>query len=270
MKKYLIALDAGHGINTSGKRTPKLNCDLVMDGKTYKKGSTIREREFNQRIMKLVEKELDKIPELSYVECVESITEDTSLANRVKKANDNNADLFVSIHANALTGKWQTGAYGLVSIHTQNCSSKSITLAKNCYDYLSKEVQWYSNGATKYGIRTDVDLTGNTYYVLRNTKMPAVLLELGFMDNINDVKVMITDKFAKDCASSIVKGICKTLGIDYKVNNQSTTSNGSQANLEGEKMYKVCIGAFKSRDNAVKMKNEAISKGFKDAYMIYE
>lgn len=37
-----------------------------------------------------------------------------------------------------------------------------------------------------------------------------------------------------------------------------------------DKFYKVCLGAYKDRDNAVKVKNEAISKGFKDAYMIYE
>ena len=32
--------------------------------------------------------------------------------------------------------------------------------------------------------------------------------------------------------------------------------------------YKVCLGAFKNRTNAVKLKNEAISKGFKDTYIV--
>lgn len=264
---YLIGLDAGHGINTAGKRTCKLTKDLTMDGKTYKKGDTIKEREFNQRIMKLVEKELDNIKEINYVECVGPITEDTTLANRVKKANDKKVDLFLSIHANALTGTEQTKAYGLVVIHTQNCSTKSKTLSNNLYKHLSEEVKWYKDGATKYKVRTDVDLTGNTYYVLRNTKMPAVLLELGFMDNLNDVEVMITDKFAKDCAKAIVKGICDTLNVKY--NETSYNGNESITTSSNDKtIYRVCVGSYSSKQNAEKAKEEAIKKGYKDAFIV--
>ena len=264
MAKYTIGLDAGHGLNTSGKRTPALTKELKMDGKTYKVGETIREREFNQRIMKLVEKELDNIADIGYIECVGGLTEDTTLANRVKKANDKKVDLYVSIHANALTGQWQTKAYGLISIHTQNSSAKAKTLTKNIHNYLSKDVKWYSNGATKYGVRTDVNLTGSTYYVLRNTNMPAVLLELGFMDNINDVEVMITDEFAKNCAKSIVKGICDTLGVSYK---ETTTSTSKPTTEASTKMYRTVIFSG-SYEGAVKMKNEAISKGFAGTFIV--
>ena len=260
MAKYKVALDAGHGINTSGKRTPALTQSLIMDGKTYKTGETIREREFNQRIMKLVEKELDRISDIEYIECVGAITEDTTLANRVKKANNSKADLFVSIHANALTSAWQEKAYGLVSIHTQNSSTKAKTLAKNCYNYLSKDVKWYSNGATKYGVRTDIDLTGSTYYVLRNTSMPAVLLELGFMDSINDVKVMITDEFAKNCAKAIAKGICDTLSVKYV--EEAQNGNESVSAPSGETTYyRVIAGSYTDRKNAENMKEQLAKLG---------
>lgn len=272
MAKYLIGLDAGHGINTAGKRTCPLKKDLVMDGKTYKKGSTIKEREFNQRILKLVEKELDKVSDIDYIECMGAVSEDTSLANRVKKANDNKVDLFVSIHANALNGTEQDKAQGLVCIHTKNCSSKSITLTKNMYNRLSKEVKWYKDGATRYGVRTDVDLTGNTYYVLRNTNMPATLLELGFMDNLNDVENMVTDKFAKDCAKAIARALCDTLGVNGSVigstNTSSNTSSNSSSNgVASTKMYRTVIFSG-SYENAVKMKNEAMAKGFADAFVV--
>lgn len=239
-----------------------------MDGKTYKKGDTIKEREFNQRIMKLVEKELDRhSKDISYIECVGAITEDTPLANRVKKANNSKADLFLSFHANALKGTEQTKAYGLVSIHTKNCSSKSIALANKCYNHLSKDVTWYSNGATKYGVRTDVDLTGNTYYVLRNTVMPAVLLELGFMDNLNDVEVMVTDKFAKDCAKAIAKAICEQLGVTY-INAQEQQQNPSTSKPEPTNVYyRVCVGSYTERSYADKALQEAKAKGYKDAFI---
>lgn len=256
MGKYLIGLDAGHGINTAGKRTCPLKKDLVMDGKTYKKGSTIKEREFNQRILKLVEKELDKVSDIDYIECMGAVSEDTSLANRVKKANDKKVDLFVSIHANALNGTEQDKAQGLVCIHTKNCSSKSITLTKNMYNRLSKEVKWYKDGATRYGVRTDVDLTGNTYYVLRNTKMPSTLLELGFMDNLNDVDNMVTDKFAKDCAKAIARALCDTLGVNDSAigstNTSSNTSSNSSSNgvASTNVMYRVIAGSFGLKSNA--------------------
>lgn len=251
MAKYLIGLDAGHGLGTAGKRTCKLTKDLVMDGKTYKKGDTIKEREFNQRILKLVEKELDKVKDISYIECMGAITEDTSLANRVKKANNNKVDLFVSIHANALTGEQQDKAQGLVCIHTKNCSSKSITLTNNMYNRLSKEVKWYKDGATRYGVRTDVDLTGNTYYVLRNTNMPATLLELGFMDNLNDVENMVTDKFAKDCAKAIARALCDTLGVNGSVIDTTNSSTNSSSNsVASTKVYRVIAGSFGVKANA--------------------
>lgn len=240
---------------------------MIMAGKTYKKGDTIKEREFNQRIMKLVEKELDRHSDINYIECVGAITEDTTLANRVQKANNSKANLFVSIHANALTGTEQTKAYGLVSIHTKNSSKQAVELANKCYNYLSKDVSWYSNGATKYGVRTDVDLTGNTYYVLRNTTMPAVLLELGFMDNLNDVEVMITDKFAQDCAIAITKAICEQLGVKY-INGQTQTQNPSTSSSEGESTYyRVCVGSYLQKDLANKALEEAKAKGYKDAFI---
>ena len=211
MAKYTIGLDAGHGLNTSGKRTPALTKELKMDGKTYKVGETIREREFNQRIMKLVEKELDNIADIGYIECVGGLTEDTSLANRVKKANDKKVDLYVSIHANALTGQWQTKAYGLISIHTQNSSTKAKTLTKNIHNYLSKDVKWYSNGATKYGVRTDVDLTGSTYYVLRNTNMPAVLVETGFLSNEEEAQRCADSESQQLVAEAIAEVISQNI-----------------------------------------------------------
>lgn len=37
MSKYLVGIDAGHGLNTAGKRTPNLQRDLYIDGKLVRK-----------------------------------------------------------------------------------------------------------------------------------------------------------------------------------------------------------------------------------------
>lgn len=221
MSKYLVGLDDGHGINTSGKRTVALKEDIKFNGKTRKKGTIIHENEFNEAIMKKVEPILKRCG-VGYVELAPTDT-DTPLSVRANTANRKDCDLVVSIHANALAGtKWQTGAYGLVVIKTRGCQSKTDKLANIMHKHL-KEVDFPSNGETKYGVRVDTEISGFTLAILRQTNMPAVLVELGFMDNWNDVKAMCTEKFQNECAEAIARAICEYLGVTYK-KETSTTS----------------------------------------------
>lgn len=225
MSKFLVGLDDGHGLLTSGKRTPILNQDIKFRGKTFKKGSYISENEFNENLMELIEKALDRCG-IGHTQLAPGDS-DITLQNRVKTANNKKCDLVLSIHANALTGAWQSKAYGLVVIHHINCQSKTKTLANNCYKYLSKDVKWYSNGATKYGVRADQDISGYSLYILKNTNAPAVLIEYGFMDNFEDVKVMCSEKFQNECAEATVRGICDTLGVKYVAPKETTTTKPS-------------------------------------------
>lgn len=261
MSKYLIGLDDGHGMETAGKRTAPLKENIKFRGKTFKKGSIIHENDFNENLMELVEKGLDRCG-IGHVQLAPGDT-DVSLANRVKTANAKKVDLVVSFHANALDSQWQTKAYGLVVIHHVNCSSKAKTLAKNCYNHLSKEVKWYSNGATKYGVRADTDISGFSLYILKNTNAPAVLIEYGFMDNWEDVKMMCSDKFQKDCAEATVKGICETLGVTYKAPSTSgTSSNNTSTQTTGTTYYRVIAGSFSKKSNADSLVAELKKKGY--------
>lgn len=221
-KKYLVGLDDGHGINTAGKRTCKLKEDIKFNGKARKKGTIIHENEFNEAIMHKVEPILKRCG-IGYVELAPTDA-DTPLSTRANTANRKGCDLVVSIHANALAGtKWQTGAYGLVVIKTKGCQSKTNKLADIMYKHL-KTVDFPSNGETKYGVRVDTEISGFTLAILRQTKMPAVLVELGFMDNWNDAKVMCTDKFQNECAEAIAKAICEYFGVTYKKESKPTTN----------------------------------------------
>lgn len=223
MSKYLVGLDDGHGINTPGKRTVTLKEDIKFNGKLRKKGTIIHENEFNEVIMRKVEPHLKRCG-IGYIELAPTDA-DTPLSTRANTANRNGCDLVVSIHANALTGdKWQNKAYGLVVIKTKGCQSKTDKLANIMYKYL-KEVDFPSDGETKYGVRVDTEICGFTLAILRQTRMPAVLVELGFMDNWTDVKVMCTEKFQDECAEAIARVICEYLGVEYKKENAPVTSN---------------------------------------------
>lgn len=210
---FKVGLDDGHGMSTPGKRTVALKESIMFNGKLRKKGSIIHENEFNKTIMKKVEPHLKRCG-ISYMETAPT-NDDTPLSTRANRANSAGCDVLVSIHANALAGtKWQTGAYGLVVIKTKGCQSKTNKLADIMYKHL-KKVDFPSNGETKYGVRVDTEISGFTLAILRQTKMPAVLVELGFMDNWNDVKKMCTQEFQEECAEQIARAICEYAGIKF-------------------------------------------------------
>ena len=229
MSKYLVGCDDGHGMETAGKRTPPLRGKLSFRGKEFKKGSIIHENDFNENLMELFIKGCKRCG-LDSIQLAPGDS-DIPLSARVSKANSKGCDIVVSFHANALTGeKWQTKAHGLVVIKHENCQSKTDTLAKNIYKYLSDEddVDWYKDGGTRYGVREDTDISGFSLYILRNTKMPAVLIEYGFMDHWEDVKRMVKPSFQKSCAEATLKGVCKTLGVPYKALESSDGTNTSK------------------------------------------
>lgn len=211
---YLISVDDGHGMETAGKRTPALKSDIKFNGKIRKKGTVIKENEFNNHVMKFFIEGCKRCG-IKTLEVAKGDT-DVPLATRVRLANNAKSDLHISFHANAVGNTWQEKAYGLVVIKRYVCSSKTDKLATNVYNYLKSDVKWYKDGGTKYGVRKDRDVSGFSLYILKNTKMPSILVEYGFMDNWEDVKIMCTDEFAKNCAEATLKGVCKTLGVPYK------------------------------------------------------
>ena len=219
--KYLIALDDGHGMNTSGKRTPPLTEDLYIDGKLVrKKGEVIKENEFNRAVVKYLAEALKRCG--FDVLLVAPTDEDTPLATRVSRANNANADAYVSKHYNALGSIWQTKAKGLVTIIHYNHQSKTKVLANNVHEELWKLHS--DHNCTNYGVRTDTDISGYSLYVLRNTKMPAILTESGFMDNMTEVVDMLDTNFQQADAEATCKGICKTFGVTYvKPNEEEPT-----------------------------------------------
>lgn len=160
----------------------------------------------------------------------------------VKFANDNNVDLFVSVHfnsgANDMNGNGATTGTEVLIGHL---GSSALDEAQRIVNNISKL------GFKNRGIKERPDL-----YVLKNTKMGACLVECAFLDDADDMKVYNPKPMAKAIAEGILN---KSINIEP---------------VESDNFFKVCIGAYKNRENAVTIKNEAIANGFKDAYMIYE
>ncbi len=119
----------------------------------------------------------------------------SSVIERVNQANSWDADIFISIHTNAAPNPSATGTEALIY-------SRSSTEAYELADDILEELT-LSTGLRNRGI---IERPG--LYVLRRTKMPSVLVEIGFITNSIDVDLMVNspDSFAR----GIYRGI-----IDY-------------------------------------------------------
>lgn len=216
---YKVSIDAGHGMNTAGKRTPKLTKDLVVNGNIVKKkGSIIHEFEFNIKVAKALKIALNRCGIEAKIVNDTTGKVDTPLSTRASRSNRYGSDLHVSCHYNAVgsCASFQTKAKGLLVLKTKGCQSKTSRLA-NCVHNAIK-----GNYSHDYGVGVDVNWSGFTLAILRQTNMPAILIEYGFMDYEEEAMKMLQPSWYNKLAEDTCKGICKYLGVTYKAT--TTTS----------------------------------------------
>lgn len=184
--KVLVVLDPGHGgedygTNSNGK--PKfyekyLNLSTALQVKQF-----LEQRGYRVEMTR---------------------TDDTfiSLGDRAQFANRLGATVFVSIHYNSGPSK---DAEGLEVFYYQDPENKtrvaqSKLLAKAALDNIIKQTDVKSRGVKN----------GN-YAVLRNTEMPAILIEGGFLTNDAEMEKIKTSAYQKQMAQGITRGIVEYL-----------------------------------------------------------
>lgn len=191
----LIALDDGHGIDTAGKRTP-----VVPE-----LGRFIKENEFNRAVVKYMDEHLKYIGFKTLL--VAPTDADASLVTRTNLANSRGADAYFSIHYDAMGNVWGSAEGHSIFVYPGSTTSKK--LAECVAEFLKQGT------AQKWrGIKEQ------NFHVLRETKMPAILSENGFMDNKREALLMIDASFQKEVAREHVQGICKYFGVTYKEVNE--------------------------------------------------
>ncbi|MFC7063014.1 N-acetylmuramoyl-L-alanine amidase family protein [Halobacillus seohaensis] len=194
MMAYLIALDDGHGKNTSGKRTPYID----------HLGHSIRENEFNKQVVKYLDTELKRNGFDTLLVAPTDV--DTSLSKRTKRANNAGADAYVSIHYNAYDGSF-TGSNpsGIeLYVYPGNLNRKAGKLAYHIGSYLRKGTKQNYRGVKEAN-----------FQVLRETNMAAVLSENGFMDHPDEAMLMMDAEFQQEVAIEHAKGICDFFNVLY-------------------------------------------------------
>jgi len=185
-----IALDAGHGLSTAGKRTP--------DG--------MREWSFNSVVATHIANELKGYVDVNTIRVDDmSGKTDVPLSTRTARANREKADVYISVHANAFGAGGWNNAQGIETFTYPTASRESFVLAKLVQDELVK--------VTK---RNDRGIKTANFAVLRETSMPAILVECGFMTNKEEATLLKSDSYRKTCASAIVKGLADMYGLKKK------------------------------------------------------
>lgn len=200
----IIALDDGHGMCTTGKRTP-----IFPIGHPYE-GTFMPENEFNQEVVKLLGQHLQQqgfnILFTAPGDC------DTPLKTRVDLANNKTrniynrpATIFVSVHANAFTGKW--GHANGIETFIYARGGMTEQLGQAIHDRLIQGTPLRNRG-----------LKTSSFYVLRETTMPAVLVECGFMDHLHEAKLLKSKSYREECALEIARGIFDFYRLPIKDN----------------------------------------------------
>ena len=178
-----VCIDPGHGGGSSG----------AVYGSRY-------EEDDNLRLSLLVR---DVLTDRGYTVVMTRVNDsDVSLAERCKIANKARASLFVSIHRNSSSSASATGME--MWVHSSKPTDDTL-LAQNILDSL-ETVGISENRGIHSGYRDGAD---KNYYINRNTKMPSVLAEIGFISNGNDNKAY--DENIEKYAKAIADGIELTL-----------------------------------------------------------
>jgi N-acetylmuramoyl-L-alanine amidase len=228
---FKLALGAGHGNGIAGKR-----CHKSLDP------NETREWWLNDRICDYIEDGLKDFEGVAVLRLDDSDDgrDDIALAARVAAANTWGADFYLSIHHNALGRVFSGG--GIVAYTHPKSSSAAVRWRNELYAKLIEDTGLRGNRATP---RTTGD-----YYVLRKTTMPAVLLEMGFMDSNVDVPIILTDDYARKAAAAIVDVIVDEAELVRKPEEEPGA------------LYRVQVGAFSSKANAEKLRKDLAAKGF--------
>ncbi|PAE20567.1 N-acetylmuramoyl-L-alanine amidase [Bacillus sp. 7504-2] len=225
-----IMLDAGHGYNTPGKRSP--------DG--------MREYEFNRVVANETKAILETYKDV-VIYFSHSDTKDVSLQERTDKANRLAVDCFVSIHANA----YGTGWNEVSGIETYIYTSKP-KIASALADKVQK------NLAVATGLQ-DRGVKEASFHVLRATKMTAILVECGFMTNKEDLKLLRSNLYRKTCAEAIAKGLREQYQLQLKPKVTIPTPDKKNSSLP---IYKVIAGPFTEKETAENLLMKLKEDGF--------
>ena len=265
-KKVIICIDPGHGGKDPGK--PK--------GDTKK-----HEKDLNLIIALKLGGYLETLPNVKVI-YTRKTDVFVSLEDRVKIANKQKANYFISLHCNS-------NPSGVIRGTKTHIHSHKFTTSKNLALRIEKEFKT-RGGRHSRGIMSARD-RGYNLYVLQYTDMPSVLCEVGFMTNKNEAIYLSSTRGQDLIASAIFRAVRDFISKKQKSESRSKVykvqlmASKSQMDIKTKKLkdlglqvvehksngsykYKYMVGREYDMTGAQKLLKEVKKAGFKDAFIV--
>lgn len=192
-KKKVVFLDVGHGGSDPGAQYYGVN-----------------EKDLNLQIGFKVQSDLEK----AGYSVIMSRTTDTYMDYKIDRsriANESGADIFISLHNNAMPGNSYVN--GIETFYYESDPDYVPKINKDMHNDPERIIR---SGILANAIHNNlIDYTGaydrgvrrDTFAVLRETAIPAVLLEFGFMSNYSELEKLKADSYQYTLSRAVVNGV---------------------------------------------------------------
>lgn len=201
----LIYIDAGHGKGLRGEKDPgaigptRLQEATVTHDMGPRLGNLLRAMGF-----RTMGNDRPGMPQRSYVEAVK-------LANAAK------ADIFISLHCNASTS---SSAKGIETYFWRDGKNFANLVQSYLLEQLNDKDRipntpkriWYNWMPAPIASLLDRKVKEHNFYVVRATNMPAILIELGFISNPGEEKLLRSNTFRQQAAQAVADAVKKYFG----------------------------------------------------------
>ena len=231
MSKFVIAIDAGHGVNGDS-------------GATHRNGR--READDTFRIANAINAEAKK----RGIATVMTRTAASSGAiDRAGIARNSGAGVFLCVHRNAFNGN----AFGFETWTPRTSGVKSSEIAQA----VQKRCVAVGVNADR-GVKHDANNAFPLIENVRNSGIPAILIEYNFVDNDKDNELF--DKNFDGYVRATVDAVEEVFGVQ-------TVSAPKPEPTREKVLFRVQVGAFSMRANAERLRDELRGKGYSDAFV---
>lgn len=187
LKNKVIVIDPGHGgadpgAQNSGLKEKDINLDISL---------RLRESLESKGCIVILTREVDKdfyLP--GFV--LGRMAKRAELDQRINMATENNADLFISVHTNSFP---RPNTYGMETYyHLKSSPGKALA------ELIQKQLTQLQSDNKRNSKAGD-------YYLINQSKMPAVIVEVGFISNPRERKLLLSSNYRDSIADAIGKGI---------------------------------------------------------------
>lgn len=186
----MVILDPGHGGNDPGKigvnKSKEKEINLLIAEKLQKK---LKEAKVKVKMTRTTDEGL--YSENASNHKIEDMKERVRIINEIKPK------LVVSIHQNSYTGESIKGAQVFYFTHSIE--------GKEAAEIMQENLRLIDTGNKRKA------KGNNTYYMLKKTEVPTIIVECGFLSNWEEAKKLVTDEYQNKIAQAIFDGIIEIL-----------------------------------------------------------